>query len=346
MFLVYLSTSKNNEKARLYCTILCVFGAWIVMALRSPWCGVDLYRGAGEVSYFWVFEKVRDYSFFEVPILTTKVSQEIGWILYNKIISLLTDDFQLFLALTALLTVGLIGFVIYKYSSNIYLSILVFCTFGLYHFFFSGLRQGVAVSLTFFAYYFLDQKKYLIFCLLVLLASTMHSSALVFLLALPLSKINFTPRLSLLCLGGVLCLLPFLSSLVQFVTDILFPNRYHHYEDQGGAITMFVVYVFIYFLTLWLKTDFASKLRGILLFAVLGQSLGIISTTSMTRIGFYFSIFFALVMPELSSKILGKKFRTLGTFMVSILFILYFYLTVKDGYLDVIPYYFFWEKPI
>ena len=95
-----------------------------------------------------------------------------------------------------------------------------------------------------------------------------------------------------------------------------------------------------------LKSENILKLRGLILFAVIGQSLGIISSSSMTRIGFYFSIFFTLLIPEISNSFFGKKNRVLGSFITSVMFILFFYLTVKDGYLDVVPYYYFWEKPI
>lgn len=346
MFIVYLCTLKSGNKHRIVCVVMCVVGAWLVMALRSPWCGVDLYRGVGQMSYFWVFEKVQDCDFLQVVELQYNTGQEVGWLCLNKIVSIISSDFQFFLAVIALFIVGMIGFVIYKYSSNVYLSLLVYYTFGLYHFFFSGLRQGIAVSLTFLSYYFLDKKKYLWYVLLVLLASTMHSSALVFFIAYPVSKINFTPKKSLLLLGGVLCLLPFLSSIVGALTSILFPNRYQHYESGGGAITMFIVYAFIFVISLGKQSEYMEKLRGIILFAVIGQSLGIISSTSMTRIGFYFSVFFSLLIPELVNMYFGKNNRILGTFITSFIFIMFFYLTVKDGYLDVVPYYFFWEKPI
>lgn len=345
MFLVYLSTNRLTKRNRLLCTFLCVLGAWLVMALRSPWCGVDLYRGAGEVSYYWVFEKVKDYNLLDIYALQSRTSQEVGWVVYNKLVSLICSDFQFFLAFTALLIVGIVGFVIYIYSSNIYMSILVYCTFGLYHFCFSGLRQGLAISLTFLSYFFLERKKFFWFVIIVLLASTMHSSALIFLIAYPLSKINYSPQKSLLLLIGVFCLLPFLSPIVQVLTSVLFPGKYH-YENEGGAITMFLVYTVIYILTLRLKSEYSNKLRGVILFAVLGQSLGTISTTSMTRIGYYFTIFFALLIPELANSFFVKKNKIFGTFVISILFILFFYLTVKDGYLNVVPYYFFWEKPI
>ena len=109
---------------------------------------------------------------------------------------------------------------------------------------------------------------------------------------------------------------------------------------------MFLIYALLYILSLCVDANRVVKIRGFILFAVLGQSLGVISSTSMTRIAFYFSVFFVLLIPELVNKFFGKQFNSFGTFLVSLLFVLFFYITTKDGYLDVIPYYFFWEKPI
>lgn len=346
MYIVYICTYNYATPKKLTCIVFCMLGAWLVMSLRSPWCGVDLYRGFGEISYYWVFENVQYIKWLDVPNLQYVTSQELGWIYFNKIVSLIYTNFQFFLAITAFVILGTIGYVIYKYSSNVYLSCLVFCTFGLYHFFFSGLRQGVAVSLSFLSYYFLDRKKYLCYIVLVLLATTFHSSALVFFIAYPLSKIEISPKKGLLFLGGLFCTIPFLSTIINFTTSLLFSGKYQHYENEGGAITMFLIYALLYILSLCVDANRVVKIRGFILFAVLGQSLGIISSTSMTRIAFYFSVFFVLLIPELVYKFFGKQFNSFGTFLVSLLFVLFFYITTKDGYLDVIPYYFFWEKPI
>lgn len=346
MYIVWICTYNFSTPKKITCINFCVLGAWLVMALRSPWCGVDLYRGFGEISYYWVFENVQYIEWLDLPKLQYVTSQELGWIFFNKIVSLIYTDFQFFLAVTAFVILGTIGYVIYKYSSNIYLSCLVFCTFGLYHFFFSGLRQGVAVSLSFLSYYFLDREKYLHFIILVLLASTFHNSALVFLIAYPLSKIKISPIKGLLFLGCLFCIIPFLSTIISFTTSLIFPGKYQHYENEGGAITMFLVYSLLYILSLSIETERVVKIRGFILFAVLGQSLGVISSTSMTRIAFYFSIFFVLLIPDLVNIFSGKQFKILGTFLVSLLFVLFFYFTTKDGYLDVIPYYFFWEKSL
>ena len=300
-------------------------------------------------NYVNIFSWVTEYSLIELfkGGLSYLSHMEIGWFLYCKIITVIITNFQLFLAITALIEISLIGFVLYKYSKDIVLSFIVFFSFGLYIISFSGLRQSVAFSLTFFSYYYLMEKKNVKFVLTVILASAIHTSAFIFLIAYPLKLVSFTTRKSLLLLCLVFILLPVLSSLIDFIAPLLFGGRYLNFQDKGGAITLFLLYaiIFVFYIKLNINNEYDNSYRGIILMAVFCQSLGYIGSGAITRIGFYFTIFFTLLFPKLVIGYSSKQSRGVCAFIISLLLLTYFWLVNKDGYLDVIPYYFFWEKP-
>lgn len=341
LLVVSILNRRNTQRQRLTQTILSGFGLWLVLALRSPYCGVDL------ASYIDTFGQVADRSFFDI-LFTKNEGLETGWLIYSKIIRLFTHDSQMLLAVTAAITVWSVSWMIYKYASNITLAFIIYASFGLYYFSFSGIRQALALAVTFYAAHFiLENRKLLVFGALVLLASAIHSSAIVFFVALIPLRFRMTRRRGALVLIATLCVLPFLRSLIQYITPILFENRYQYYEDEGGAIGLLSIYAILFVSSLLISDDKDRRYniyRWMLLFALCGQSLGLISTGAMTRIAFYFSIFYPLYIPEFLGRLrLKPEIKLFIKAGLIIGFITFFYLTNKGGYLDVVPYHFFWE---
>lgn len=340
------SSSLKGDKRRINQTVFAGFGVWLVLALRSPLCGVDL------VSYSLLFDEVIKSSWSDILRSSSSsefMGQEMGWLIYNKLFSLITSDFQWFIAITAGITLFFIGFVFYKYSSNIIFSFLIYATFGLYIFSFSGIRQALAISITFMSFHFLKNKKNLWFVIFVLIASTMHSSAIIFLVAWPLSKLKISFIKGLVIVLGIGILMPFMRTIVNTIVALIFTSRYENYQDEGGAIVLLLVYVLIFLFSFagakGAKNERLQFFQWMILCAVGCQSLGFISTGAITRIGYYFTIFFPLIIPEIFTGFRRPSFKIIATVVTSILLIIFFYLTTKGGYLDVVPYRFFWETP-
>ncbi len=356
IYLILVSTfvhqKGNNLKTRLAQTILMGLGLWVVLALRSPFCGCDVfsYNKGYYDGYATQFVNIADTPFFEVlwNIFTgvQYASYEPGFVLYCRLVGLITNNVQLFLAITAAIVIFLFSKVIYRYSENIGLSFITLMCFGLYTFSFSGLRQALAIAITFYSYTFIDERKPFRFTLAVLLASTLHSSALFFLITYPLSKKTLTKVESLWAVAIILILLPFLSGIVNWITPILFPGKYKTYEDAGGAVTMFIVYIVLFFCSLFLKDRNSDNnpMRWMLLLATWCQSLGFISDGGMTRIGYYFQPIFILFFPQIINDTAQSDLRPILTSSLKLILLVFFILTMSGGYLNIVPYHFFWEQ--
>lgn len=340
---------KATKKRRLYSTILMWLGLSTVLGLRSPQCGIDL-KG----SYFSYFSDFANMSWGEV-LSWIGGYLEPGFIIYGKLLAIIWGEPHFSVAITAFITIGLISFVIYKYSNNILLSFIIFSCLGLYIFSFSGIRQALAFSMTFFSFHFIVKGNKKAFFLTALLATSIHYSSFVFLFVWPLWNIKITRSKSLLSLAILMFIIPFLGIIVSAITPYLFGGRYNDYQDKGGATTMFFVYVLLFLFSVFFKPMFKDTVQNVtiklkehnfykwmILFSVVFQATGFISAGSMTRITYYFSIFFCLYLPNIIMTF-PKQSRGVMRIILIFLLIFFFYLVVKDGFMDVVPYHFFWE---
>lgn len=334
----FIPNSKNKRK---YEVIYYAFFAWAVLAARSPRNGVDL------VGYCPMFERISTLSLGEA-LQVQVANYEQGYTFFNNLISLVTTDIHIFLAIVAATTIGLIAYTIYKYSTNIFLSFLIFVSFGLYTMCFSGLRQALAFAITFYSFRYLVDGKLVKFAITVFIASTFHTSALIFGFAW-----FFRGRKLPLSLGLLIILIyaaiviPSMKFMIGWLTRLIFEDKYTSYqEDAGGAYTMAIVYAVVYVGSyLFTKGDnrpIMNLYRWLILSSVLFQSLGFVSAGALPRIAYYFNIFYALFIPAATADLPPSQRRYLNI-IAAFLFATFFIITIGTGYLNIVPYHFFWE---
>lgn len=335
-------------------SFLAALGFVIILCLRSPYCGLDVTGTTGTImsnSYGGVFLNMPNYSFGDIIRSPKYVGghMEMGWLLLAKTISMFTHNLQVYLAIIAVLQFLPIAYVIRKYSSNVVLSYFVFACLGFYVHYFSGIRQMLAVSLILLAFDQLYQKRYLWYALVVLLASTIHSSAILFLLAWPLSKIRLSFLATVICIVLMVAIMPLYQAILFDVLELFFESRYERYlSAEGSATTMFIVYA-VFLLLSFLQKEDTSKirlLRVLLLVGVAGQSLGVLGNSAITRIGYYFNIFLIIMLPEIVLAFKRKNERDIIITGAVVLLCAFFVLTTNsENSSGVIPYEFFWNNP-
>lgn len=354
LLLVYLllidafSNFIPKKVRRSYQTLFGGIGLWLVLSLRSVNCGVDLVQGElGSRNYLWMFNDVQSRPLSDL-LFGYSDRIEAGWMVLCKLLSYVSGNFGVFLSIIAAIQLFFIGFVIHKTSKDIILSYIVYFCFGLYALSFSGLRQATAFAITFFASYFLMNHKPITFALLVLLASTIHMSALLFLVAFLFDKFKYTNRRAALSVLIVVLLVPVLGQLTEILSSFLFSDRYNINAalDSGGAYTMFTVYGVLVLLGFRVQDNRVNGfIRYMVIIAFAIQSLGVISSSYLTRLGYYFQMFFLLYFPVLNETYISSKNRKATMFVASLLFLVFFYLTMRSSPLNIVPYSFFWENP-
>lgn len=137
-----------------------------------------------------------------------------------------------------------------KYSDNSWICIFLFVASSDYiSWMFNGLRQFLAATITFGAFDLMVRKKHVQFCLVVLLASTIHGSAL---LMLPLAYIMHGPALNrktMLMILGVVVIVPFIDRFLPILDVLLEDTQYSGITgdeiwtvDDGTNIIRVLVY--------------------------------------------------------------------------------------------------------
>lgn len=145
---------------------------WLVAACRY---GV----GADFETYVEIYNY---YKTLSLQNFTWLVSLEPGYAILNIISKYIYDDPQTVFALSSLLSLAFIYAGIKHNRSKINISLAIFFFMILFYFeFFTIVRMGIALSIVFYSYKYITERKLLKFCLFVLLAFSFHYSALIIL---------------------------------------------------------------------------------------------------------------------------------------------------------------------
>lgn len=165
---------NSSEKVRYspvgtICVLVSIFPLIFVAGLRWK-VGIDY------LSYFSQYadrkkEWLISLQNFEEPGLN--IIAKIGSMIYDDPISLIFG--------ASLVTVGLYTWTIKKYSSNFFLSIMLFIFIGTWHGSFNGIRQYLAAAVVFAGHRYIYKRKFWKYLIVVIIAMAFHRTAIIML---------------------------------------------------------------------------------------------------------------------------------------------------------------------
>jgi len=283
---------------------------------------------------------------------------EVGYILFVKFLRLFSDNPQVYIFATSLVTfIGTYVFIEKNCRGSYSLSILIFLAF-LYYTYFSALRQSIALAIAVNSFPYICNRKWIKASLLIIIGATFHYTILVFLSFIPLSLLKWTRNKIILAVFLSVSAIVLFNQIVEIVL-IFFPI-YQRYWDSGmmkvegsggGTFAILVTIISIYaFIKLMRsrtvfpneheRTLYIVALTGSIFCVfinILGMSYGIFS-----RITRYF-IPFVIVLVVSIYKYYVKKYKTIFYFGVVFLMSAYFYVRMRGDIYQLIPYKFFFE---
>lgn len=288
--------------------------------------------------YLHIFYRVQGRAF--EALWEGKGEKEVGYLLLNAITALITEEGQCIILLCAIVTICGYGLFFYKYSSDFYLSTVLYVGLISYFSSFILIRQQMATMILLWAMQALWRGRRKRFVYLVLLASTVHVAALVFLPFVVLYPLSL--RRSIICLlvvslfavsfigagQGLSMFKPFLATLDVFA-------RYAHYiggrydvsKPIGFGVLRSLLWGGISIYGLYLYRRFYQKLYAlkdenvqfllwnslfVFLFALLtplGYYGGIIG-----RISVYFSVYIYLLFPFILTNFTNRSREVVKVF--------------------------------
>lgn len=270
-----------------------------------------------ETGYDWVMYR----NFFEYDTFHDGI--EFGYVFFIKILRCFFDDYQSLFFFTALITYIFFYLGIKKYTKHTGIAIVLFMLIpSLFLNSFSILRQELAIAITFYAFSFLVDRKFLNYLLLMILAFSIHYSvAIVFFTHLiiwryaPKVKYNFY---YVLILFSLVFLKVDIGNLVYYFAN---GARYEFYQS-GESVSLLKIFilnslaiVYVYFSP---KIIDKSKYNiYIIAFIVMNVVyLNVFSSViALSRIAYYFKIFEIILVSQLLF-VFNKKIRILALLLL------------------------------
>ena len=338
------SDSNRKKYIRLICFILI-----LQSGLRNVAVGADTY------TYFEYFESSLKTSWGEIFTIFTDyykygIGKDPGYLVFEKLCSSISDSFVVYLLIIALIFFSALGNFIYKNTTRLNDIVLAFLIYSvLFYAFFSitGLRQTIATAIALFSYELIKKRKIVQFVLLILIASTIHRSVLVFIPFYFIVQIKNTQlfyKIILFFFPVFMILRNEISGYIKLV------GGYEDYEqfEGSGTYTFTAVFLGIAIIAMArskiiLKNNpNAQHYYNAFAIALLFLPLTWINPSTM-RIVQYFSVFMLLFIPEIiySFRTISNKVR-IDLFLFTI--VLLIALFVKSNITNESDYSFFWEE--
>lgn len=195
----------------------------VLLAVRSN-------TGFDEKTYRAIFVEISNWRIKDFFLY----SIEKGYMFLNAIVATVTQNFQWILVVTAVLTIAPLVVSIYKNSSHCMISYLIYIAFFFY-FAISGIRQGIAISITLLAVPALKNKQLGKYILIILAATLFHYSAAIMLPVYFIVHIHFDAK-KVVCLSTVVGLTYVFADKIFALVAQLLPKYRGTYSTPEGAL--------------------------------------------------------------------------------------------------------------
>lgn len=188
-----------------------------------------------------------------IPQMLESTRFETGYVILNNILAWLVPWNYFIMYFEAAFCTGIMFWYIYRNVDSKFLGVIVYICLGPWQFFLTGFRQAIAVCICFIALECI-KKKILMWDLvavgLILLSTTIHVTAWVFLLVFVIRRIKITKKVVIYATVISLVLLIFIEDIVSFGNDIMEKDyTLSYYGNAFGGLIPILVYVAALILT-------------------------------------------------------------------------------------------------
>lgn len=316
--------------------------------LRNVAVGADTYN------YYISFKESLTQSWQDVydvfvDYYKYSIGKDPGFPFFQKICSSLSDSYQVFLFIIAIVFFVALGNFFLKNTNRLSDIVLGYVIYSvLFYSFFSitGHRQTIATAITLYSFEFLKKKKIVPFLIIIFVASTIHRSCLIFIPFYFICRIK-KPKIIFI---ATLLLFP-LFMLIRNVLALYFQSiggyeEYNQFEG-AGTITFSAMFILISIVALIRhRTLLKNYNNGDYYFNAFALALLFLPLTwinpNMMRVVQYFSIFMILFVPIIIHSFKSYSndiYAKMKNFAILILILLFF-----KANLNAPPYGFFWQE--
>jgi|GEM_PF-5621599 len=291
----------------IYCVLITIVLV-LIASLRSYKMGND------PSMYKYMFENVKS-SLKDIILMKQTMNQtEKGYIILENIISRTFGGFQWLMMIIATVYIVPIGILVKRYSKNPWVSFFIFVGFGFFTDSLSALRQALAVGLTVVAFMCIKNKKLKSYFIIVLMATSLHMSALFFMPIYWLRKIKYTKQIIIGSIIAIIATNIFKSPLFQFVNRFSRQVYDVNVNTGGNKLYIFIIFTvilcFIYGKAMIEENnDNKMIIYMMIITAIIYPILSF--NPAVYRMFWYFFIYLIIFVPNLLSVVKDKAFKYL-----------------------------------
>lgn len=237
-----LKFAKTSPRLKKLFIILSILPFSFVAGFRADHIGIDT-----SLNYLPTYRQLASPNSDPATIISQKYTSGFGHLMF--FFSRFTLDPTPFLLFVAILTNALIILAIHRQSKHPLLSLTLYFLSGAFFLSLNGMRQFFSLSLVLFSLSFFQTGRPLAFLFFVLLASSIHSTSILFLLLLPLRLFKLTPNRVLIIFTTLAFLMPF---SLQLLSLLLKHTSFINYFSAGKGFFVDPVYTSFFLNLLWL----------------------------------------------------------------------------------------------
>ena len=282
-------------------------------------CSLRYGIGIDYSAYKSIYYKTSDILFENV---------EPGFKLLIDFFHLLNLPFEVFVFCISSTTIYFALKYIFTCSHNIGLSILIFYCFGQYYLLtFNLMRQGIVIYWFLASLILIKKKKFTKYVLgCILMAFFFHSTAIILIPIYFIINKHIPNKIKL----AIIILLPFVSKFILLAIEQSSYSIYLQISEFSSSITVFQILMILLSL---IVTLFNKKIPLIFsnlnyIFLLLSTLLIVFNNTPLiqlvSRILFYFSGIYIVLIPNLINSIRRKSNKIIAEFSISIIYIVFF----------------------
>lgn len=300
--------------------------------------------------YIYIFAGIRDYEvgqdipgYISMYRLTSSllwdnwdyVYFENGYIALMKVCNMMHLSSRTFFFVLYVIILFPVAFLIKKRSPIPLLSVIIYISFQFFVFSLTGLRQAIGLSLCMLAYTTITEqknnKKLIKFILLVLCASLFHKSALIFLVAYPITKLPLNMKMiTIYGIGMVACYALNVAG-IGVVFDLFEKNHYEYSTESTQQLGfLFIAMLMIAILSVWAffhtKKPEQKQIKyaaNILMASVCLMQL--FNGSILLRSAMYFYFPMIVSIPMFVESLSSKSDRLIVSCSIAFIFLLFFF---------------------
>lgn len=326
------ASKEDLNKRRFFVIYSCIY-----IALFS---GVrDVSIGSDTIAYMVKYDDISGLSWSQLfdmlyqHYLGSEKIKAPGYFLLQKVIKLFLPYYQLYLVFIAFVFTSQLSRIIYRESLYPLMSFIIYLCIFFEFFGVTGHRQTLATAISIlFGYRFIVERRFLPFLVLVLIASTLHKTALIlipfYFVARFSHTLKFTPIIFIAFLGIYLLK----EKVFYFLSVAGDYEQYSEFESKGAytfsLLYCLVVAFYFRFYTKILKYRGTADITlNALWFGLMFIPLVFVNPSVM-RIVQYFSLFMILAIPDLI-RCLNRNIQLVMYYLCIVLLIL---LVIRKNY--------------